>query len=57
MLTRSFRSSAVHINSPTIHDESVLPHGGVKSSGYGRFGGLRGLDEFLQTKVVTWKTD
>ncbi|PGH10178.1 hypothetical protein AJ80_07537, partial [Polytolypa hystricis UAMH7299] len=45
---------AVHINSPTVHDEPSLPHGGVKKSGYGRFGGLRGLDEFLTTKAVTW---
>ena len=50
-------SSAVHINSPTIQDEPTLPHGGVKNSGYGRFGGSRGLDEFLQTKVITWKID
>lgn len=38
----------------TIHDEPVLPHGGVKASGFGRFGGADGLDEFLRTKAVTW---
>jgi acyl-CoA reductase-like NAD-dependent aldehyde dehydrogenase len=38
----------------TVHDESVLPHGGWKSSGFGRFGGVSGYDEFLQTKTVTW---
>ena len=47
--------SAVHINSMTIHDEPVLPHGGVKNSGWGRFNGNMGLDEFLVTKTVTWK--
>lgn len=46
--------SAVHINALTVHDEPVLPHGGWKSSGFGRFGGIRGYDEFLQTKTVTW---
>ena len=45
---------AVHINSMTIHDEPVLPHGGYKSSGVGRFGGTKGYDEFLQSKTVTW---
>lgn len=47
-------SSAVHINALTVHDEAVLPHGGWKSSGFGRFGGISGYNEFLQTKTVTW---
>ena len=38
----------------TIHDEPVLPHGGVKNSGWGRFNAEQGLDEFLVTKSVTW---
>ncbi|KAJ5267108.1 hypothetical protein N7478_009916 [Penicillium angulare] len=46
-------SGAVHINSMSVHDEAALPHGGVKSSGYGRFG-TNMLDEFLWTKSVTW---
>ncbi|EAU33063.1 conserved hypothetical protein [Aspergillus terreus NIH2624] len=46
-------SGAVHINSMTVHDEAALPHGGVKRSGYGRFG-TKLLDEFLWTKSVTW---
>ncbi|RLL99157.1 hypothetical protein CFD26_104439 [Aspergillus turcosus] len=60
-LARAFRvakqleSGAVHINSLTVHDEPTLPHGGWKSSGYGRFGGIRGYDEFLQTKTITWR--
>lgn len=43
-LARAFRvakkiaSGAVHINGNTIHDEPQLPHGGMKSSGWGRFG-------------------
>lgn len=45
---------AVHINSMTIHDEPVLPHGGVKNSGWGRFNASQGLEEFLVTKSVTW---
>ena len=47
-------SGAVHINSMTVHDEFALPHGGVKASGYGRFNGTRGLEEFLYCKTVTW---
>lgn len=50
----SNENSAVHINSATIHDEPTMPHGGWKSSGFGRFGGSSAYDEFLQTKTVTW---
>ncbi|KIM93425.1 hypothetical protein OIDMADRAFT_137757 [Oidiodendron maius Zn] len=47
-------TGAVHINSMTVHDEFALPHGGVKSSGFGRFNGYQGLEEFLYCKSVTW---
>ncbi|KAJ4188729.1 hypothetical protein NW759_016804 [Fusarium solani] len=53
-LANSLESGAVHINSMTVHDESSLPHGGVKDSGFGRFNGPQGLDEFLHYKTVTW---
>ena len=51
-LARKMRVAAVHINSGSIHDEGSLPHGGVGNSGYGRFGGVWGLKEFMQTKNV-----
>ncbi|KAJ5246106.1 hypothetical protein N7468_001089 [Penicillium chermesinum] len=53
-VAKQIEAGAVHINSLTVHDEPVLPHGGWKSSGFGRFGGASGYDEFLQTKTVTW---
>ncbi|EKJ71710.1 hypothetical protein FPSE_08156 [Fusarium pseudograminearum CS3096] len=53
-LAEKIDSGAVHINSMSIHDEFALPHGGVKSSGFGRFNGYQGLDEFLYYKTVTW---
>ncbi|KAJ5085870.1 hypothetical protein N7532_010641 [Penicillium argentinense] len=53
-VAKQIESGAVHINALTVHDEPVLPHGGWKSSGFGRFGGIHGYDEFLQTKTVTW---
>ncbi|KAI9046868.1 hypothetical protein LZ554_008946 [Drepanopeziza brunnea f. sp. 'monogermtubi'] len=53
-MARKIESGAVHINSMTIHDEAVLPHGGVRNSGWGRFNGDMGLNEFLVTKTVTW---
>ncbi|OGM49638.1 hypothetical protein ABOM_001852 [Aspergillus bombycis] len=54
-IARSIESGAVHINSMTVHDELTLPHGGWKKSGYGRFGGSDGFNEFLQTRTITWK--
>ena len=52
---REIEAGAVHINNMTVHDEMALPHGGVKASGYGRFNGKAGLDEYVRTKSVTWR--
>ncbi|KAI9743771.1 MAG: hypothetical protein M1818_002504 [Claussenomyces sp. TS43310] len=54
-LAKKLESGAVHINSMTVQDEPVLPHGGVKNSGWGRFNATPGLEEFLVTKTVTWQ--
>jgi acyl-CoA reductase-like NAD-dependent aldehyde dehydrogenase len=52
---RGIESGAVHINDMTVHDESALPHGGIKSSGFGRFNATAGLDEWVRTKTITFK--
>jgi acyl-CoA reductase-like NAD-dependent aldehyde dehydrogenase len=54
-IAKQIESGAVHINSMTVHDESSLPHGGFKQSGFGRFNSLDGLKEWVHTKVITWK--
>lgn len=51
---KEIESGAVHINNMTVHDESGLPHGGVKSSGFGRFNSV-GLDEWVRTKTITYR--
>ena len=38
-VARRIQSGICHINGPTVADEAQMPFGGVKSSGYGRFGG------------------
>jgi acyl-CoA reductase-like NAD-dependent aldehyde dehydrogenase len=43
----------VHINGPTVHDELMVPFGGVKDSGNGREGGHWSMDELTETKWVT----
>jgi acyl-CoA reductase-like NAD-dependent aldehyde dehydrogenase len=50
---KAIEAGMCHINSMTVHDETALPHGGVKDSGYGRFGAI-GLDEWVRTKTVTF---
>lgn len=52
---RKIESGAVHINRMTVHDESSLPHGGVKASGFGRFNSSAGLQEWVKTKTITWR--
>jgi len=42
-----------HINGPTVHDEAQMPFGGVKASGYGRFGGKAGIAEFTELRWIT----
>ncbi|KAH7089412.1 vanillin dehydrogenase [Paraphoma chrysanthemicola] len=54
-IAKRIESGAVHINSMTIHDETALPHGGFKCSGFGRFNGLAGLHEWVRTKTITWQ--
>ncbi|KAK8853148.1 hypothetical protein IAR55_003849 [Kwoniella newhampshirensis] len=43
---------AVHVNGMTIHDQHGLPHGGWKSSGWGRFNGQGAVESFTQTKNI-----
>jgi len=42
-----------HINGATVHDEPQMPFGGMKDSGYGRFGGHAGLQEFTELRWIT----
>jgi len=42
-----------HINGPTVGDEAQMPFGGVKQSGYGRFGGTAAIDSFTELRWVT----
>ena len=46
-------SGICHINGPTVSDEAQMPFGGVKNSGYGRFGGKAGIDAFTTIRWVT----
>ena len=47
------RSGMIHINDQGIADESMAPFGGVKNSGYGKFGGPAGIESFSEHRWVT----
>lgn len=49
-------SGICHVNGPTVHDEAQMPFGGVKSSGFGHFGGKAGIAEFTDLRWVTVQT-
>jgi benzaldehyde dehydrogenase (NAD) len=55
-VARQIRSGICHINGPTVHDEPQMPFGGVGASGYGRFGGKAGIDQFTELRWVTIET-
>ncbi|NIJ37396.1 acyl-CoA reductase-like NAD-dependent aldehyde dehydrogenase [Sphingopyxis panaciterrae] len=55
-VARQIKSGICHINGPTVHDEAQMPFGGVKASGYGRFGGKAGIDSFTELRWVTIET-
>ncbi|MFP4593584.1 aldehyde dehydrogenase [uncultured Ralstonia sp.] len=52
-VAQRIESGICHINGPTVHDEAQMPFGGVKSSGYGRFGGKASIAEFTELRWVT----
>jgi len=55
-VARRLQSGMCHINGPTVHDEAQMPFGGLKASGYGRFGGRVGIEEFTELRWMTIHT-
>ncbi|WP_297906449.1 aldehyde dehydrogenase [Thiomonas sp.] len=55
-VARRIEAGICHVNGPTVHDEAQMPFGGVKSSGWGRFGGRAGIEAFTELRWVTLQT-
>jgi acyl-CoA reductase-like NAD-dependent aldehyde dehydrogenase len=55
-VARRLETGICHINGATIQDEPQMPFGGVKSSGYGRFGGKAGIEAFTELRWITIET-
>ncbi len=52
-LAQRLEAGIVHVNDQPVGDEPQMPFGGVKDSGFGRFGGQAALDEFTELRWVT----
>ncbi|MEO8778648.1 MAG: aldehyde dehydrogenase [Rhodanobacter sp.] len=55
-LAKRIETGVCHINGSTVHDEAQTPFGGVKNSGYGRFGGRTEIAEFTELRWITIET-
>jgi acyl-CoA reductase-like NAD-dependent aldehyde dehydrogenase len=52
-IAERLESGICHINGATVHDEPQMPFGGVKDSGWGRFGGRAAIEEFSELRWIT----
>jgi acyl-CoA reductase-like NAD-dependent aldehyde dehydrogenase len=52
-LAQAIDAGIVHVNDQPVGDEPQMPFGGVKDSGFGRFGGSAVVDEFTETRWIT----
>jgi hypothetical protein len=50
------RSGIIHITDQGTGDEPMAPFGGVKNSGYGKFGGTAGIEPFTEQRLVIIQT-
>jgi acyl-CoA reductase-like NAD-dependent aldehyde dehydrogenase len=56
-LAQQIQSGIVHVNDQPVADEPQMPFGGVKGSGFGRFGGAAAINEFTELHWVTVRSD
>jgi acyl-CoA reductase-like NAD-dependent aldehyde dehydrogenase len=56
-VARRIDAGICHINGPTLNDEPQMPFGGMKGSGYGRFGGKAGIAEFTDLRWITIESE
>jgi acyl-CoA reductase-like NAD-dependent aldehyde dehydrogenase len=56
-LARRLDSGIVHVNDQPVNDEPQMPFGGLKDSGFGRFGVGFTAEEFTELQWVTARAD
>ncbi|GAA5233764.1 aldehyde dehydrogenase family protein [Verticiella sediminum] len=56
-VARSIDCGVCHVNGATVSSEPHFPFGGVKASGYGRFGGRAAIEAFTELRLLTIHTE
>ncbi|MFB0610722.1 aldehyde dehydrogenase [Aurantiacibacter poecillastricola] len=56
-VAKQIQAGICHVNASTVSDEPQMPFGGMKASGYGRFGGKAGIDAFTELRWITFETE
>jgi len=51
-IANRLETGMVQINGSTVFDDPSVPFGGMKESGYGRFGGAAAVDEFTELRWI-----
>jgi acyl-CoA reductase-like NAD-dependent aldehyde dehydrogenase len=54
-LAQRLDAGIVHVNDQTVHDEPQMPFGGVKDSGWGRFGLQFTAEDFTELQWITMR--
>lgn len=54
---KRMQAGMTHINDMPVNDESMVPFGGVKNSGIGRFNSDQALEEFTRTHWVSFQNE
>ncbi|OHV30098.1 aldehyde dehydrogenase [Pseudofrankia sp. EUN1h] len=52
-VARQLQAGIVHVNDQPVNDEPQMPFGGVKESGWGRFGVGFAVEEFTEARWIT----
>lgn len=52
-IARRIEAGVIHVNGSTVYDDPTMPLGGMKASGYGRFGGMAAIEEFTEIQWIT----
>ncbi len=55
-LADGIEAGIVHVNDQSVGDEPQMPFGGVKDSGWGRFGGTAAIHEFTELRWITMQS-
>jgi acyl-CoA reductase-like NAD-dependent aldehyde dehydrogenase len=56
-VARRLDAGIVHVNDQTVNDEPQMPFGGLKDSGWGRFGVGFAVEEFSDLQWVTSRSE